>query len=180
MEFSRQECWSGLSLTSPGDLPHPGIEPAPPASSALQAESFLLSHWGSPLKSNPIQFKFPQSAAGLKRSSPQESPHARSRKCALWSFQKLENWCHMGGYEIAQAKAWLTLKAGIWNKTEFTFWEKVIRGFMGDRSLESCWKDNVTSLTQPSNNGTSNTLVRNVKQMVMNFLSSLIVWNQYM
>ena len=132
MEFSRQECWSGLSLTSPGDLPHPGIEPAPPASSALQAESFLLSHWGSPLKSNPIQFKFPQSAAGLKRSSPQESPHARSRKCALWSFQKLENWCHMGGYEIAQAKAWLTLKAGIWNKTEFTFWEKVIRGFMGD------------------------------------------------
>ena len=128
MEFSRQECWSGLSLTSPGDLPHPGIEPAPPASSALQAESFLLSHWGSPLKSNPIQFKFPQSAAGLKRSSPQESPHARSRKCALWSFQKLENWCHMGGYEIAQAKAWLTLKAGIWNKTEFTFWEKKLFG----------------------------------------------------
>ena len=128
MEFSRQECWSGLSLTSPGDLPHPGIEPAPPASSAVQAESLLLSHWGSPLKSNPIQFKFPQSAAGLKRSSPQESPHARSRKCALWSFQKLENWCHMGGYEIAQAKAWLTLKAGIWNKTEFTFWEKKLFG----------------------------------------------------
>ena len=27
MEFSRQEYWSGLPLPSPGDLPHPGIEP---------------------------------------------------------------------------------------------------------------------------------------------------------
>ena len=25
--FSRQECWSGLSCPSPGDLPDPGIEP---------------------------------------------------------------------------------------------------------------------------------------------------------
>ena len=24
--FPRQECWSGLSFPSPGDLPHPGIE----------------------------------------------------------------------------------------------------------------------------------------------------------
>ena len=24
--FSRQECWSGLPLPSPGDLPHLGIE----------------------------------------------------------------------------------------------------------------------------------------------------------
>ena len=27
MEFSRQEYWSGLLFTSPGDLPDPGIEP---------------------------------------------------------------------------------------------------------------------------------------------------------
>ena len=27
MEFSRQECWSGLSCSPPGDLPSPGIEP---------------------------------------------------------------------------------------------------------------------------------------------------------
>ena len=31
MEFSRQECWSGLPFPSPGDLPDPGIEPASPA-----------------------------------------------------------------------------------------------------------------------------------------------------
>ena len=27
MGFSRQECWSGLPFPSPGDLPHPGIQP---------------------------------------------------------------------------------------------------------------------------------------------------------
>ena len=34
--FSRQEYWSGLPFPSPGDLPHPGIEPRSPA---LQADS---------------------------------------------------------------------------------------------------------------------------------------------
>ena len=31
MGFSRQEYWSGLPHPSPGDLPHPGIEPGSPA-----------------------------------------------------------------------------------------------------------------------------------------------------
>ena len=36
MGFSRQEYWSGLPSLSPGNLPHPGIEPRSPA---LQADS---------------------------------------------------------------------------------------------------------------------------------------------
>ena len=36
MEFSRQECWSGLPFPSPGDLPNPGIKPGSPA---LQAHA---------------------------------------------------------------------------------------------------------------------------------------------
>jgi len=36
MEFSRQEYWTGLPGDSPGDLPHPGIEPSSPA---LQVDS---------------------------------------------------------------------------------------------------------------------------------------------
>ena len=36
MGFSRQEYWSGLPCTPPGDLPYPGIEPG---SSTLQADS---------------------------------------------------------------------------------------------------------------------------------------------
>ena len=35
MAFSRQEYWSGLPFSSPGDLPDPGIEPVSPA---LQAD----------------------------------------------------------------------------------------------------------------------------------------------
>ena len=31
MEFCRQEYWSGLPFPTPGDLPDPGIESAPPA-----------------------------------------------------------------------------------------------------------------------------------------------------
>ena len=36
MGFSRQEYWSGLPFPSPGDLPHPGIEPRSPV---LQADT---------------------------------------------------------------------------------------------------------------------------------------------
>ena len=36
MGLSRQEYWSGLPFSSPGDLPDPGVEPR---SSALQADS---------------------------------------------------------------------------------------------------------------------------------------------
>ena len=39
MEFSRQEHWSGLSFSLPGDLSDPGNEPESPSSSALQGDS---------------------------------------------------------------------------------------------------------------------------------------------
>ena len=45
MEFSRQEYWNGLPLPFLGYLPDPGTEPGSPA---LQADSLLLSHEGSP------------------------------------------------------------------------------------------------------------------------------------
>ena len=50
MEFSTEEYWSGLPFPAPGDPPDSGIEPMPPTSPALQADSLLLSHWGSPVK----------------------------------------------------------------------------------------------------------------------------------
>ena len=39
--FLRQECWSRLSFSSPGEVPDPGIEAV---SLALQADSLSLSH----------------------------------------------------------------------------------------------------------------------------------------
>ena len=44
MVFPRQECWSVLSFLPPGHLSHLWLEPVSPA---LQANSLLLSHWGS-------------------------------------------------------------------------------------------------------------------------------------
>ena len=38
MEFSRQEYWSGLPFSSPGDLPNPGIKPGSPE---LHADTLL-------------------------------------------------------------------------------------------------------------------------------------------
>ena len=45
MGFSRQECWSGLSFPSPGDLPNPGNEPGSPA---LRAEALPSEPPGKP------------------------------------------------------------------------------------------------------------------------------------
>ena len=36
MEFFRQAHWSGMPFHTPGDLPHPGIEPSSPT---LQSDS---------------------------------------------------------------------------------------------------------------------------------------------
>ena len=45
----QQGYWHGLPFPSPGDLPDPGTEPTSPASPALQMDSLLLSHQGSPI-----------------------------------------------------------------------------------------------------------------------------------
>ena len=45
MGFPRQEHWSGLPFPSQGDFPDPQIESLSPA---LQSDSLLLSHQGSP------------------------------------------------------------------------------------------------------------------------------------
>ena len=41
--FSRQEHWSGLPFSSPGDLPNPGIEPTSLASPTLTGRFFSTS-----------------------------------------------------------------------------------------------------------------------------------------
>ena len=49
MEFSRQECWSGLPFPSPGDFSDSGIEPGSPA---LQADSLSSEPPQKPCCSN--------------------------------------------------------------------------------------------------------------------------------
>ena len=42
MEFSRQEYWSGLPFSSPGNLPNPGIKLGSPS---LQADALASEPW---------------------------------------------------------------------------------------------------------------------------------------
>ena len=51
MGFSRQEYWSGLPCPSPGDLPHPGMEPESLMSPALAGGFFATNTtWEAPPK----------------------------------------------------------------------------------------------------------------------------------
>ena len=43
MGFFRQEYWSGLPFSPPGDLPTPGVKPASLTSPALAGESFTTN-----------------------------------------------------------------------------------------------------------------------------------------
>ena len=53
MEFSRQECWSGLACLPPGDLPNLGIEPASLMSPELAGRFFTTSATlGAPVMAN--------------------------------------------------------------------------------------------------------------------------------
>ena len=77
MEFSRQEYWSGLPFSPPGDLPEPGIESLSPA---LQADSFpfeyvtpahLPNNLNPSFRCSPEQEKTVQQAqAPLQAASP--------------------------------------------------------------------------------------------------------------
>ena len=89
MGFSRQEYWSGLPFPSPGDLPHPVIEPVSPA----LAGRFFTS-WEAPsMSSHPLyceEFSLPLHF--LLRW--------QSQKYALWlpgwpSFQGGLNWIEL-------------------------------------------------------------------------------------
>ena len=49
VRFSRQEYWSGVPFSTPGDLPDPGIDPISLTSPALAGGFFTTSaHLGSP------------------------------------------------------------------------------------------------------------------------------------
>ena len=56
MGFSRQEYWSGLPFPSPGDLPNPETEPAPPA---LAGDFFTTEPLGSPHESFRYTYNVP-------------------------------------------------------------------------------------------------------------------------
>ena len=95
MGFSRQENRSGCPLPPPGDLPHPGIEPAALAALALAGRLFTTcTARGSP-KAGTLQTQLGQ--RGLPFPSPEEPPSERAVRARkiLWCCGNKEaasNW----------------------------------------------------------------------------------------
>ena len=87
IEFSRQECWSGLAFPFPGNLPDPGIELGSPALRAEVWPKRLLwsqesSEQSPALTACPFPLKFPPSfpPSLLQKSLPD------SMKCGNYSL----------------------------------------------------------------------------------------------
>ena len=64
MGFSRQENWSGLPFSSPGDLPDPGIEPVSLASPALAGGFLTTVPPGKPTVMVAVHQAFSQQSQG--------------------------------------------------------------------------------------------------------------------
>ena len=55
MVFFQQDFWSGVPFLPPGDLPDPGIEPAPLTSPALAGAFFTISAtWEALVQLSPM------------------------------------------------------------------------------------------------------------------------------
>ena len=80
MEFSRQECWSGLPFPSPGALPNPGIKPVSLVSLALTGGFFTTDHLGILSCGQPVPIK----GLSLPPLSP-ASPPTHQTRTQSWS-----------------------------------------------------------------------------------------------
>ena len=88
MEFSRQECWSGLPFPFPGDLPNLGTEPRSPA---FQADSLLSEPPGSPTKTKSFQMNLIFFSRKHKTGKKKKSFIPRHRYESFSSKQILSN-----------------------------------------------------------------------------------------
>ena len=70
LEFSRQEYWSGVPFSSPGDLPNPGIELGSPAlqENSLPSEPPGKSYYHHPNQASLIPFLFPTGSSARNKS----------------------------------------------------------------------------------------------------------------
>ena len=88
MQFSRQEYWSGLPCSLPGNLPNPGIKPTSLMSPALAGVSFITSStWEVPEPPLPPSFlSLLPFGGGMKKNG--------GKRCYLFLISWLLCSCH--------------------------------------------------------------------------------------
>ena len=85
VEFSRQEYWTGLPFSSPGDFPDPGIEPGSPT---LQSDTLpseppgkpWMVTWLVPKDTASVPALTPLYPAGLRKFSSTSTPQQQLQK----------------------------------------------------------------------------------------------------
>ena len=87
MGFPRQEYWSGLSCSPPGDLPNPGIETRSPA---LQADSSPSEPPGKPMTNLDSILKSRHHYANQGPSSQSYGFPVVMYGCESWTIKKAE------------------------------------------------------------------------------------------
>ena len=102
MGFPRREYWSGLPFPSPGDLPHPGIEPVSPVSCNHRQILYRCITRETPLTGAMIKLKIKHITRGyllpsenwFKLGSKQALPlHFSLSSLFSWSFSSLPMLC---------------------------------------------------------------------------------------
>ena len=91
MEFSRQEYWSGLLISSPGDLLDPGIEPVSLVSPALSGRFFTTAPPGKP-QSNTNKTKNKQTGPNQScKPLHSKGNHKQSKKTTYRMGENISN-----------------------------------------------------------------------------------------
>ena len=105
MGLSREEYWSGLPFSPPGDLPNPGIEPTSPMSPALAGGFFTIRATREiPVSKSKQACKrclshLPQPPSG---SSPGITLDVLTPKAEFPSIQRVPSACFIGDRAIGQ------------------------------------------------------------------------------
>ena len=105
MGFSRQEYWSGSPFPSPGDLPHPGIEPVSPA---FHVGSLPLGYLGRS-KKRGLRMKEKHKIQSHKRRAPSLPNHLG----ALGSLAKSPNPFYVSVYVKSGSEPDQSLRIGV-------------------------------------------------------------------
>ena len=84
VEFSRQEYWSGLPFSTPGDIPNPEIGPESPVSPVLAGRFFTTVTPGKPHYIRMLTFK-KKSAYAFQKAANNTNLNTQCYVC-LWSF----------------------------------------------------------------------------------------------
>ena len=112
MGFSRQEYWSGLPYSPPGDIPNPGTEPMSLTSTTLAGVLFSTSAiW----EACAVVTVYPYSVwEGMTQKHEYQETRLTGGLHGSWLVQPVSAWYHFQEAPVSHSKALKTLKSSLY------------------------------------------------------------------